>query len=41
MDLGRPDDYAQAAEDFAAMREQFLPDDSMSSSRRDTAFGTV
>jgi NDP-sugar pyrophosphorylase family protein len=26
MDLGRPDDYAQAAEDFAAMREQFLPE---------------
>jgi NDP-sugar pyrophosphorylase family protein len=25
MDLGRPDDYAQAAEDFASMREQFLP----------------
>jgi NDP-mannose synthase len=31
MDLGRPDDYAQAAEDFIAMREQFLPDDSLSS----------
>ena len=41
MDLGRPDDYAQAAEDFAAMRKQFLPDDSLSSSRSDTAFGTV
>ena len=26
MDLGRPDDYAQAAEDFACMREQFLPE---------------
>ena len=26
MDLGRPDDYAQAAEDFASMRAQFLPD---------------
>lgn len=26
MDLGRPDDYAQAAEDFAGMREEFLPD---------------
>ena len=26
MDLGRPDDYAQAAEDFASMREQFLPE---------------
>jgi NDP-sugar pyrophosphorylase family protein len=26
MDLGRPDDYAQAAEDFARMREQFLPE---------------
>ncbi len=25
MDLGRPDDYAQAAEDFASMRVQFLP----------------
>ena len=24
MDLGRPDDYAQAAEDFVSMREQFL-----------------
>jgi NDP-sugar pyrophosphorylase family protein len=24
MDLGRPDDYAQAAEDFSRMREQFL-----------------
>ncbi|NUQ84516.1 MAG: NTP transferase domain-containing protein [Anaerolineales bacterium] len=27
MDLGRPDDYAQAAEDFASMREQFLPEE--------------
>ncbi|MBI4762512.1 MAG: sugar phosphate nucleotidyltransferase [Chloroflexota bacterium] len=27
MDLGRPDDYAQAAEDFAGMREQFLPEE--------------
>jgi NDP-sugar pyrophosphorylase family protein len=27
MDLGRPDDYAQAAEDFAGMRERFLPDE--------------
>ncbi len=27
MDLGRPDDYAQAAEDFANMREQFLPEE--------------
>ena len=26
MDLGRPDDYAQAAEDFVSMREQFLPE---------------
>ena len=26
MDLGRPDDYAQASEDFAYMREQFLPE---------------
>ena len=26
MDLGRPDDYAQAAEDFVTMRQQFLPD---------------
>jgi NDP-sugar pyrophosphorylase family protein len=26
MDLGRPDDYAQAAEDFTSMREQFLPE---------------
>ena len=26
MDLGRPDDYTQASEDFASMREQFLPD---------------
>ncbi len=26
MDLGRPDDYAQAAEDFVNMKEQFLPD---------------
>jgi NDP-sugar pyrophosphorylase family protein len=26
MDLGRPDDYAQASEDFACMREQFLPE---------------
>ena len=25
-DLGRPDDYEQAAEDFVSMREQFLPD---------------
>jgi NDP-sugar pyrophosphorylase family protein len=24
MDLGRPDDYAQAAEDFASMRTKFL-----------------
>ena len=27
MDLGRPDDYAQATEDFASMREQFLPEE--------------
>ena len=27
MDLGRPDDYAQAAEDFANMRAQFLPEE--------------
>jgi NDP-sugar pyrophosphorylase family protein len=27
MDLGRPDDYDQAAEDFAVMREQFLPEE--------------
>ena len=26
MDLGRPDDYAQAAEDFSHMRAQFLRD---------------
>jgi NDP-mannose synthase len=25
MDLGRPDDYAQATEDFAQLRSQFLP----------------
>jgi NDP-sugar pyrophosphorylase family protein len=24
MDLGRPDDYAQAVEDFTRMRDQFL-----------------
>jgi NDP-sugar pyrophosphorylase family protein len=27
MDLGRPDDYAQAADAFAVMRQQFLPED--------------
>lgn len=27
MDLGRPDDYAQAAEDFVKMRDQFLPEE--------------
>lgn len=27
MDLGRPDDYAQAAEDFTRMRFQFLPEE--------------
>lgn len=27
MDLGRPDDYAQAADDFASMRSQFLPEE--------------
>lgn len=27
MDLGRPDDYAQAAEDFTSMRDQFLPEE--------------
>jgi len=27
MDLGRPDDYAEAAKDFANMREQFLPEE--------------
>lgn len=26
-DLGRPDDYEQAAQDFEAMRSQFLPED--------------
>jgi NDP-mannose synthase len=28
MDLGRPDDYEQAAEDFDQMRAQFLPEES-------------
>jgi NDP-mannose synthase len=28
MDLGRPDDYAQAAEDFCNMRGEFLPEGS-------------
>ena len=27
MDLGRPDDYEQASEDFSKMRTQFLPED--------------
>ena len=27
MDLGRPDDYAQANEDFSRMKKQFLPED--------------
>lgn len=27
MDLGRPDDYIQANQDFAAMKTQFLPED--------------
>ena len=27
MDLGRPDDYAQASEDFISMRDQFLPEE--------------
>ena len=27
MDLGRPDDYVRAAEDFASMHEQFLPEE--------------
>ncbi len=27
MDLGRPDDYAQANEDFTKMKKQFLPED--------------
>ena len=27
MDLGRPDDYAQATEDFTNMRDQFLPEE--------------
>lgn len=27
MDLGRPDDYAQAVEDFNSMRTQFLPEE--------------
>jgi len=27
MDLGRPDDYSQAAEDFTNMRAQFLPEE--------------
>lgn len=27
MDLGRTDDYAQAAKDFASMREKFLPEE--------------
>jgi NDP-mannose synthase len=27
MDLGRPDDYDQAAKDFARMRLQFLPEE--------------
>lgn len=28
MDLGRPDDYAQASKDFAGMQQQFLPEES-------------
>ncbi|HAV78796.1 MAG TPA: nucleoside-diphosphate-sugar pyrophosphorylase, partial [Anaerolineae bacterium] len=27
MDLGRPDDYAQAADDFVSMRKKFLPEE--------------
>jgi len=27
MDLGRPDDYQQATDDFSRMRAQFLPQD--------------
>lgn len=27
MDLGRPDDYAQATEDFVSMRQRFLPEE--------------
>ena len=27
MDLGRPDDYAQAGRDFAGMQQQFLPEE--------------
>lgn len=27
MDLGRPDDYTQAADDFTSMRDQFLPEE--------------
>ena len=27
MDLGRPDDYAQASDDFECMRSQFLPEE--------------
>jgi NDP-sugar pyrophosphorylase family protein len=27
MDLGRPDDYVQANEDFSTMKKQFLPED--------------
>ncbi len=27
MDLGRPDDYVQANEDFSTMKQQFLPED--------------
>jgi NDP-mannose synthase len=27
MDLGRPDDYAQANQDFINMKNQFLPED--------------
>jgi NDP-sugar pyrophosphorylase family protein len=27
MDLGRPDDYIQANQDFTTMKKQFLPED--------------
>ena len=33
MDLGRPDDYAQANEDFSRMRKQFLPDETLKVSK--------
>jgi NDP-mannose synthase len=41
LDIGRPDDYARAVEEFEAMRDQFLPDEPPPRKARGTGRSTA